>query len=409
VSRLRAFSAWLMGSAGGSARNNLPAEFVLLCSAVRQQQSLAEGIHLSRGEAPDWATVTEGARRHKLIPLLLSFLTSYTTDVPPALIAELQQEVIAAARRGLTQVAEIRRLSHAFKEAAIPVLVLKGEVLSVQLRRSIGLRDSRDIDLLVDSGQFTQAEAVITAAGYRRAGGDFTRRQSAAYRRWRKDVEYVHEVTGALLELHHRLTDNPYLLVCDFSTLWREREEVRLGDIAVATVSRGPLLLYLCVHGAGHAWERLRWLTDLATLLQEPGNVDAALETADAAGLEVAMLHAVMRSHDWLGLPVAERHLARARASKQVARLDRILAHLYAGEAWHEMPSRHSWKEKLRYSVWQRFYRFSLKSDWRYRANQFMCEWFSPADWDTLRLPHTMFWLYPAVRPLGWLMRRRQG
>ena len=33
-------------------------------------------------------------------------------------------------------------------------------------------------------------------------------------------------------------------------------------------------------------------------------------------------------------------------------------------------------------------------------------EWFTPADWDTVRLPDGLFFLYPLVRPVGWLVRR---
>src|SRR5262249_51988301 len=154
-------------------------------------------------------------------------------------------------------------------------------------------------------------------------------RQAASYRHWIKDVQYVHAAGGTPLELHHRLADSPRLLAREFAALWEDRETVRVGDAAVGTLSRRALALYLCVHGAGHAWERLRWLVDLAALLRAPGSADAALADADAAGLGPVMLHALMLAHDWLGLAVDEAHLARARASAPVARLERILAHLY--------------------------------------------------------------------------------
>jgi hypothetical protein len=30
-----------------------------------------------------------------------------------------------------------------------------------------------------------------------------------------------------------------------------------------------------------------------------------------------------------------------------------------------------------------------------------------PPDWEVIRLPDSMFWLYPLLRPLGWILRRR--
>jgi hypothetical protein len=31
-----------------------------------------------------------------------------------------------------------------------------------------------------------------------------------------------------------------------------------------------------------------------------------------------------------------------------------------------------------------------------------------PADWEALRLPDRLFWLFPLMRPVGWVLRRRQ-
>ena len=53
-----------------------------------------------------------------------------------------------------------------------------------------------------------------------------------------KDLQFVHATTGAEVELHHRLADNPHLLAIEFDALWDGREEARVGDTAVATLGR---------------------------------------------------------------------------------------------------------------------------------------------------------------------------
>jgi hypothetical protein len=106
---------------------------------------------------------------------------------------------------------------------------------------------------------------------------------------------------------------------------------VRIGQTAIATPSRHRLALYLCTHGAGHCWERLRWLTDLAAVLREPADVDAALTAAAAAGFGPAMLQAIALARNWLGLSVSDNILTAAAGNPQVTRLDRILAHFFAG------------------------------------------------------------------------------
>jgi hypothetical protein len=59
-----------------------------------------------------------------------------------------------------------------------------------------------------------------------------------------------------------------------------------------------------------------------------------------------------------------------------------------------------------RETYWQMRYRLSLKSDRRYRLRQVSRELVSPADWGTVALPDRLFFLYPLVRPIGWLIRR---
>jgi len=386
---------------------DLAPEFRLFCLALRrpQRDADAEALRAAVAAAPDWAAVLAGARRHRVAPLLLAGLQA-SPDVPPDVLAELRRQALADTRKGLAQVAEVGRLQRAFADAGVRVLFLKGVVLSAQLLGDAALRGPRDIDVLVDPADLPRADAVLAEAGYRSPTGALSPRQAASYRHWIKDLQYVHAAGGTPLELHHRLVDSPRLLACDFAALWDGRAEVRVGDAAVATLSRDALAPYLCVHGAGHAWERLRWLVDLTALLREPGSVDAALAAADAAGLGAAMLHALALAHDWLGLAVDENQLARARGSAPVARLERILAHLYAGPAWHAMPQRGSFAAIARYSLWARLYRLGLKSDWRYRSSQLLREAFTPADFDTVRLPDALFFLYPLVRPVGWLARR---
>jgi hypothetical protein len=391
------------------ARTRMTPEFRLFCLALRRPQREADIAALCREIAagPDWDCLIEGARRHRVAPLLLAGLqTCRSAHLPTTVVAALRQQALAAAKRSLAQTREIRRLSRIFSQAEIRVLALKGVVLSAQLFGDPGLRNPRDIDLLADPNEFARAEAVLIEAGYRRSGPILSPRQTAAYRRWIKDTRYLHVTAGIGVELHHRLGDNPALIPFDFAMLWREREEIEIAGALIATLPRRHLPLYLCVHGAGHCWEELRWLIDLAATLQQPGATDAAVAAADAAGLGAPMLHALTLAHDWLAVPADEQRLSRARADRRVARLDRILAHFYAGSAWYRTPPQASFAAFLRYSLWLRLYTYSLKAEWRYWGHQSLREFVTPADWDAVRLPDSLFWLFPLVRPIGWVIRR---
>ena len=381
-------------------------EFRLFCLALRRP--LGDGdvrqMRALAGQTRDWKFIVLGARRHRVASLVLAGLRACNSPhVPAGVIGELNRLSLANARRSLAQAAEIGRLGRLFAAAGISVLVLKGEALSVQLYGEAGWRTARDIDLLVDPDRFIASQQVLADAGYRPRAKPRSPRQEAAYLRSIKEVEFFHSATGGLIELHHRLTANPHLLSVPFASLWNEREEVNLGEARLATLPRGRLPLYLCAHGADHGWARLQWLVDFAAATRQMRTLEDLVEAANACGLRAAFLQALGLSHEWLGLPVEERWLVARADDAQARRLDWLLDRLYTATDWYDAAP----KRALRYALWERLYRLSLRSDWRYWYTQVRQDWFCPADWDAVPLPEALSWLYPFVRPWGWLIRRR--
>src|SRR5262249_2546835 len=190
-------------------------EFQVFCLALRRPQSAEAISELRRmlSAELDWRHILAGARRHRVASLILSGLQgAESPHLPSGVALELRRQAQFAAKESLAQMAEIGRLAPRFARAGIRVLGLKGVVLSTQLFGNPALRNPRDIDLLVPPKEFAGAEAVLLDSGYRRVGGTLSPRQTAAYRRWIKDVGYVNPGNGIRVELHHRLSDNPALL-----------------------------------------------------------------------------------------------------------------------------------------------------------------------------------------------------
>jgi hypothetical protein len=106
----------------------LTPEFNLFCTALRRACNPSNPGTLPTASV-DWSAVAAGARRHRLAPLLLAGLKGWP-EVPADVTAELRRQTQLAAKRDLTQVAELARLVHAFAEARIRVLALKGVALS---------------------------------------------------------------------------------------------------------------------------------------------------------------------------------------------------------------------------------------------------------------------------------------
>lgn len=390
---------------------HLAPEFTLLCLAARPASNEnTAALRNAIAATSDWPAVIEGAQRNRVTSLLLASLQACgSSAIPPDVFAELRRQTIVSVARSLAQIPAIKTLCAAFEIAEIPFLIIKGIPLSLELYGDVTRRAADDIDLLVSPDRFWQADTILTQLGYRSDAGPAPGTPRNVYKFWVKDIRYVNEHSHTIVELHHRLTTNPYLLDWPFDELWKDRIHVRVGDTEVATLSSRRLPLYLCAHGASHGWERLRWLVDLTTVLQGLNGAAKLLNEAETAGLGPPMLQAMVLAHEWLGFPLATHRLAEAKQNRRVKRLDRCLGHFLGGASWRRRPRFNSWEWLWRYSIWLFLHNLSLKMDWRFRAYQCAAIWIYPPDWDAIRLPAALYWLYPLIRPFSWTIRRLRG
>lgn len=370
-------------------------EFRLLCVAIGRPERLA-GEQL---DTLDWGAVIDGALRHRVAPLLLKALDS--DRVPADRFEALRRRGVAGARRCLGWLCETDRILRILGEAGIRALVLKGCALSLQLYGDPSLRQSGDIDLLIEPGRLWEADEIILRLGYRRDAGQIGASVRALHQDWIKDLSY--SSGNWHLELHHRLTDNPLLLPCDFERLWSEREIVASGGLSLPVLPRRFNALYLCVHGADHGWERLGWLADIAALLGTVSAQAEILADADELGLAKVAIQSLQIAHDWLGLPLHHPRLAiDGRAER---RLRRFAAGFSPGSGGglRARLGRQEW----RYGMVMRRHliRYHLRGDLRYRLRQIAADLASPQDWEAFPLPRALRWLYPLIRPVGWMVR----
>ncbi|MGH6828639.1 MAG: nucleotidyltransferase domain-containing protein [Rhizomicrobium sp.] len=388
------------------------AEFRLFCLALRRSCGPEDRAQLNAAIARcrDWGIVLAGARRHRVEPLLFKGLKAHKSpDLPEHVLASLREETFAAAAANLAKAREVVRVAELFSHNGVPMIALKGVVLSTQLYGDPAVRHPRDVDLLVAAADLARAGRLLGEAGYRRAGPQVLGSQETLYWRWSKEAKFVHASSGILLELHHRLTDNPALLPFDFGELWGEREQIEMAGVKVAALPRAFLPLYLGAHGASHAWQRLCWLTDFAAALEDKDLVDRTVARAESLDLGLPMLEGLLLAHDWLGHPLREDRLAQARASRRLGRLTGIVARSYRASQWHRTPRQGSLAEFFRQSFWLRLHAYFLKRGWEYFRHQLAREMVAPSDWEAFALPNRLAWLYPAIRPFGWLVRRLRG
>src|SRR5262249_51701997 len=188
-------------------------------------------------------------------------LTRAQLDIPPEIAREIGAQAATLVREHLGMAAEALRLQRLFDEAGLPVLFVKGTSLAMLAFGNLGLSGGEDIDLLVPREAFPAATVVVERAGYRRFDPPLgiSDAQLRLLMPIRKDFGFAHRSTGVRIELHWRLFLNPHA-VAESSIIAASRIVPLTDTLGVRTLGQEDLFAYLCMHGALHWWNRLKWL-----------------------------------------------------------------------------------------------------------------------------------------------------
>lgn len=221
--------------------------------------------------------------------------------VPPGVTDGAQRTMISALRNA----GEALRLQALLEKAGVEPLFLKGSALAVRAYGSIAVRDSVDIDMVVAPGDVARAWDMLDEAGYvmTAPARPLPPGPLRTYQAISKDSAHHHRQRRVRLELHWRLSD------ASGDTGMpppRDRRMVEIpGAGALRTLADPALFTYLCVHGSGHAWARLKWLADIAALLGTSEDGGAALwAAAQADGAARPAASAIMLANAVLGTPL---------------------------------------------------------------------------------------------------------
>jgi hypothetical protein len=248
----------------------LPKEFNLVAACCRWPPSPErnEAVLAAVSQAIDWNRFIRIVRRHRVHALVNDAMAGTSADVPATVRAELREEAANVARESLLYAAESARLGRLLEAAGIEFLFLKGVSLAILAYGSLALKAARDIDLVVAPDAIVPACDAIAAGGYRRLtpGQEVSNEQFQSWVQLSKESVWLNTTNGIVLELHTGFVDSPLLLPA--LSIHSARQTVRLGrGIELSTLATDELFSYLSVHGATHAWSRLKWLADLRALL----------------------------------------------------------------------------------------------------------------------------------------------
>jgi len=366
------------------------------CWQEKQEQAIREAI----AAGPDWTEYLRLVDRHRTPALSWAALKRVPgLEIPQPARQELQKRSDACRMQAMRHCIHLASMLKAFNRAGIPVMPMKGPILSLELYGDVGLRQSHDLDLMVTPEDLASAQACLESMGWRQDAAWFplTPRQWEQHLRMEQHLTFIDPQRECFLELHWRFVwDQPGLN----SARWARSVSSVWQGCAYQAMNPIDQVLYLCSHGAEHAWSRAKWLGDLARI-HAVSKVDweVALEQARASRQEKTLLLGLRLLHILHDLPVP---CLQGNPWEQLSPflVDSPLYALQMDRDPFAEGGLDLLPDRLRFFRYER--QILPRKNWRESLSELA---YCREDFGVLRLPDRLFWAYTPLRPFLWVWR----
>lgn len=259
---------------------------LLACSKRDDPAALADKITPLLTADFDWNFLYRVSYRNAVFPLVFTNLLKAKPDVQvssavPDVVSQLRDHI----ELNMFLTSQIFRIVRVMRAKDIPVLPFKGPLLSMQAYGNATVRMFGDLDLLVQPKHLDDATRLLQESGYRPLTSASWLKKSTWYISRQKDVHFVDETGRAVLELHWKLSGSHFGLPKEINRLWDRLESITLAGMEVPNLSFNDLLIYLCLHGSRHSWERFGWICDVYYLLTSRDEIDWDVVLAESKSL----------------------------------------------------------------------------------------------------------------------------
>jgi hypothetical protein len=289
---------------GAYSGNSLEVQLLLACSRTTIDESTARQIKSLLNRKINWVYLRDKAHRHGVMPLLYRSLESTFPElVPRDVLDSLRGSFQRNALNNLVRTRELLNVLQLLEPRGIPALPFKGPLLALQAYGHLELRQFSDLDILVQKRHVHKVKGLLFAQGYSLAIPLPWISKVIPALAPGKDLVFVSDDEKIVIELHWRLTGRHFDLPIDMKGLWRRLVPISYAGATIKSLPLEDLLLYLCMHGSRHSWERLAWICDVAELirLNQEMNWNKLLDQSAILGSERMLALGLLLASDLLG------------------------------------------------------------------------------------------------------------
>lgn len=224
------------------------------------------------------------ANQHGILPIVYKTLKKIVEDDPNFIqhstfniqhfLSELKPYYMSIVQRNMLMTTELINIIKLLRENQIEALAFKGPTLSQMAYGDITLRQFSDLDILIKRSDISSMIDLMIANDYTPIldlGTGLKETITDAL----NVIGFYKSSTNSLIEVHWELLSKNYAITWDEDTLWDSKKNViNINGTDIPVLPFEQQLLYLCIHGSKHLFERLEWICDIDKSIRKNPNID---------------------------------------------------------------------------------------------------------------------------------------
>ena len=340
----------------------------------------------------NWELFLQWVKRHRVNPHVYQFGIKNSLLFPTEILKQINETQKVNTQRMLRLTGEMLRLQKLFNDNNINNIPFKGPALAYQLYNDPGMRHSIDLDFLILPENFESVSTILISEGYKQINPDFSLspKQKKVQLTTIHHANFINLKVGLSVEIHWRLI-TPSTLLPDSEKLFFE---LTIPKQPFAHIKSELLLHFLIVHGAKHKWNKLFWLYDINEFIK----LNLITECNYFNKLTVLFKDDRMVNQSFRLSELLFHSQIPSVLKQNIYPEKLILIALIAIKVTDEKLFQNN-IDKIKWLL----YLIRLKPGFKHLRSSINAHITNYKDWDILKIPDNMFFLYYPLRPFLWI------
>lgn len=230
------------------------------------------------------------AYSHGVFPLVYKTLKNYQDSISSQTLVNMKQIYMNLVKQNMLMTKELLDVVKLLEENGIEAIAFKGPTLSQMAYGDVVSRQYVDLDILIGEKDLVNAANILIKNSYTSLK-PIELLQNKKYILSDNDYSFF-TPNNIHIELHWKLFREKIAKHLDIDIFNSNKYEVEINNINIKTLSLEVLLVYLCLHGSKHAWERIEWILDIDKLISSQNdkiNWNEVLNIAEKMNCKISL------------------------------------------------------------------------------------------------------------------------